>query len=84
MWEDDPDVDSAFVAPPYSFTSDESDSISRIMADVNTYCDEMILKFITGGEPLDNFDAYVKNVQDMKIDEVQKIHQTAYERFMGQ
>ncbi|WP_079912774.1 ABC transporter substrate-binding protein [Paenibacillus sp. 32352] len=62
-------------------TQDESSKFASIMTDINTYKDEMLLKFIMGVEPITNFDQYVKKIQSMGIDDATKIQQTALERF---
>ena len=46
--------------PPVTPTSEESKEYSIIMNEINTYRDEMVLKFIFGTESLDNFDTYVR------------------------
>ncbi|WP_314589094.1 extracellular solute-binding protein [Paenibacillus terrigena] len=62
-------------------TNDESSQFASLMTDINTYKDEMFLKFIMGAEPLDNFDKYVKKIQTMGIEDALKIQQAALERF---
>jgi putative aldouronate transport system substrate-binding protein len=62
-------------------TQDESSKFASIMTDINTYKDEMLLKFIMGVEPIDNFDQYVKKIQSMGIDNAIQIQQAALERF---
>ena len=64
-------------------TADEQEKDARIIADVKTYTDEMILKFITGKEPISNFDSFVQQVKSLKIDESLAIRQAAYERYMA-
>ncbi|MFB5680172.1 hypothetical protein ACE3NQ_04455 [Paenibacillus terreus] len=51
------------------------------MTDVNTFKDEMILKFIMGTEPLDNFDNYVEMLKGLGIEEAIQIQQAALERY---
>jgi putative aldouronate transport system substrate-binding protein len=80
-YADDPDVDSSMQLPPVRLTADETDKRSKIMTDVNTYSDEMVLKFIIGAEPLSNFDNYVAQLKKLGIDDAVKITQTAYDRF---
>jgi putative aldouronate transport system substrate-binding protein len=60
----------------------DAQRLSSIMADVNTYVNEMFLKFIMGQEPLANFNTYVQNVRRMGIDDAIAIHNAAYSRFM--
>lgn len=60
-----------------SFNS-EDDAVRReAMTDIETYVDEMVMKFITGRESLDNWDTYVAKVQQMGIDKVLDIYQNA-------
>lgn len=67
--------------PLVSPTQDESSKFASIVTDIQTYQDEMLLKFIMGVEPISNFDQYVKKIQSMGIDEAVKIQQGALERF---
>ena len=69
------------ILPPISLLTDESSKVADIMNKVNTYTDEMLNKFIMGIVPLSEFDDYVKNIQDMGIEEALVIEQTAYERY---
>ncbi|MFC5452717.1 type 2 periplasmic-binding domain-containing protein [Paenibacillus aestuarii] len=62
-------------------TKDESSKFASIMTDIQTYRDEMLLKFIMGVEPIDNFDKYVKKIQSMGIDDALNIQQAALARF---
>ena len=60
-----------------SFSS-EDDAVRReAMTDIETYVDEMVMKFITGRESLDNWDTYVAKVEQMGINEVLDIYQNA-------
>lgn len=70
-----------YVLPPLNLTPEEDSKYSAVMSDVDTYKDEMILKFITGKEPLSKFDSYVEQIKKMGIEDVIKIEQAALERF---
>lgn len=61
--------------------SEESSRYASIMNDINTFKDEMYLKFIMGQEPLDNFDKYVKTIEGMGLQEAIGIQQNALERY---
>ena len=50
---------------------------------MGTYIAEMQYKFITGEEPLTNYDAYMEQLQKMGIEELIKLYQEAYDRFMA-
>lgn len=54
---------------------------TRIMNEVNTYVSEMTLKFITGVESLEQFDAYVEQCKKYGIDTVTASNQAALERY---
>lgn len=72
---------AAHTMPPITPTSDESKEFSTIMNEINTYRDEMTLKFIFGTESLDNFDAYVKNIENMGLARALEIQNAALDRY---
>jgi putative aldouronate transport system substrate-binding protein len=67
--------------PPVTPTSDESREFGRIMSEVTTYADEMMIKFILGTEPLSNWDSYVNTIKKMGIDRAIEIQNAALARF---
>jgi putative aldouronate transport system substrate-binding protein len=67
--------------PPTTLTANESELFSKIMSDVNTYTDEMMVKFIIGAEPIDNFDQYVKTIKAFGIDTAIAFQQRALDRY---
>ncbi len=71
----------AHVLPPITPTSDESKEFSTIMNEINTYRDEMTLKFIFGTEPIENFDQYVKNIEGMGLARALEIQNAALDRY---
>ena len=70
-----------------SFTQEETDQISMLSTDMATVIDEAFVKFITGeGRDIDNdedWNAYVKQVTDLGLDDLTKVYQAAYDRFYG-
>ncbi|RAV06431.1 ABC transporter substrate-binding protein [Paenibacillus sp. YN15] len=62
-------------------TPDEGQELSSIMAEINTYRQEMFLKFIMGGESLNNFDKYIQQLKNMKVERAISIKQAALERY---
>lgn len=71
-----------YIMPPVALTTEENQKYSGIMSEVNTYKDEMILKFIMGVEPMSKYDEYVSRIKKMNIDEAVKIQQAAYDRYL--
>ncbi|MCL2833186.1 MAG: extracellular solute-binding protein [Treponema sp.] len=69
--------------PSYSLPAADTRRVNSIMADVTTYVNEMMLKFIMGQEPLSNWDAYVQNIKKMGIDEAIALNNTAYAAFLS-
>jgi putative aldouronate transport system substrate-binding protein len=67
--------------PRVTPTSAEASELSAIMAEVNTYQSEMFLKFIMGAEPLTNYDKYVAQLKNLKIERAIAIKQSALERY---
>ncbi|MCL2318560.1 MAG: hypothetical protein FWC45_00625, partial [Treponema sp.] len=63
------------------FTDAENKQIRTTMADIQTYVDETVNRFIMGKEPLANFDSFVAKVKSMGIDDVLKIYNSAYAKW---
>ena len=62
-----------------------STDAQKAVADIEnmgTYISEMQYKFITGIEPLTNYDSYMEQLQKMGIEELIKLYQDAYDSFM--
>ncbi|MDR1532674.1 MAG: extracellular solute-binding protein [Clostridiales bacterium] len=62
-------------------TEDEQGIIGQYQSDIDTYRDEMVVKFIIGTESLDNFEQYVNNIESFGLAEVLKIRQNQWERY---
>ena len=62
-------------------TSEQTEDFSMYYTDANTYVSEMIIKFIEGKEPLENFDSYVSTARAMGMDQAIQIYQDAYDAF---
>lgn len=67
--------------PMTTYTSDESKKAAKITNEINTYVEEMWLKFIMGVEPLDRFDQYVQEINSMGLNELIGYNQAAIERY---
>jgi len=64
-------------------TSEENAERADLMAQVDTYAKEMMIKFIMGAESLDNFDEYVKSVEEYGLARAIEITQGALNRLFG-
>lgn len=67
--------------PPVTPSPSESRRFSSLMGTLNTYIDEMTVKFITGREPLANWDKYVTTLKQMNVDEAIDLRQKALDRY---
>ena len=67
--------------PPVSYTSNESSTLARVMADVETYVQQMSFKFILGTEPLSNWNTFTATINRMGIDQAIKVQQDSVDRY---
>ncbi len=67
--------------PPITPSDEEVSQVAKIMSEVDTYNEEMFMKFIMGAEPVENFDKYVEQLHKLGIDKVIAIYQSALDRY---
>ncbi len=82
---EDPSTVTTFGIPGgASLNADEAETVSAIMADINTYVAEMALKFVTGVEELSesSYAAYVENIKGMDLQGAMDAQQAAYDRYL--
>lgn len=82
--EDPSTVTTSGIPGGASLNVEEADTVSSIMADINTYVAEMALKFVTGVEELneDTYADYVANIEGMDLQGALDAQQSAYERYL--
>jgi len=61
-------------------TAEESEKLTILQTDIKTYVDQMTAKWLLNGGIEDEWDAYVKKLQEMGIDEMMKIYNNVYSR----
>lgn len=67
--------------PPTTPTVDESKEQAQILGEITAIRDEWTLKFIRGDVGFDQWDAYVKTIEDLGIARVLEIQNAALERY---
>ena len=67
--------------PPLTPTQDESKRFATTMSDINTRYDEVFTKVWSGKTPLDEWDAFVKALPGMGINDAIKIQQNTLDRY---
>ncbi|MNL63964.1 hypothetical protein D3C87_1881360 [compost metagenome] len=60
---------------------EESKEMAKLKTAIDSYKEEMFVKFVMGKEPLEKFDDYVKQMKDMGVDKMVKIYQDALDRY---
>lgn len=82
-WAGETYYDHDYVLPALTFSEEDLATRTEIMADIETYVNEMTLKFITGQESLDNFDAFTQEVWNSGLQDVIDIEEKAYAAYMN-
>ena len=69
--------------PVVTPTPDESEDLAAIMSEIDTYADEMFVKFVTGKESLANFEQYRAQLKKMGIEKAIATQQAALNRYLA-
>lgn len=67
--------------PPYSPTPAEAEELAAIVPSLESFKDEMFVKFVMGQEPLANFSSFVAQAKQMKVERALQLYQAAYDRY---
>lgn len=67
--------------PIMHLTEEENQEVADLMTDINLLVEQAEAKFITGTDPLSEYDKYVETLEKMGLKKVEEIYQTAYDRF---
>ena len=76
-------VADKYTMPKLARSTDENARYSDLSAPMDTYISEMAVKFVTGDEDLADFDKFLKKLDEMGLQEILKIQQAAYDRYLG-
>lgn len=69
------------VWPAFTYTEEENKKMTSFGADIEKYVGEARDKFVNGDMSFDEWDNYVKTIEDMNLEEYMEIQQEAYERY---
>lgn len=76
------DNDAAeYKLPRISINADSISEYSSLLSDLQTYRDEMTIKFIRGTESLDNYDKYLETLESMGVSRIREIVQNAVDEY---
>ena len=82
-WKNWLDTDAEkYVLPNLYILDEDKEEYATITNSINTYVNEMYVKFISGVEPIDNFDKYIANLKKMGIDKVIAMKERAYQNYL--
>ncbi len=72
------------IVPTLTLTSEENNTYSKAMADVETYMQEMTNNFIMGTASIEEeWDTYVQTMKDMGAEDAIAAYQAAYDRYLS-
>ena len=74
--------DLAPYPPPVWNNKEESGRLTTLNADIDTYRQEMVAKFVAGQEPLTKWDEYVAQMKKLGTEEVEQIINQGYQRYL--
>ena len=74
-----------FYPSAISLTTDESGAITTMVADITTYSQETLLKFMTGATELndENWEAYIEQLYAYGLQDCIDVYQNAYDEYMA-
>lgn len=70
-------------APPVlSFSEEELATIETIGINIQTHATEQISKFLLGERSMDEWDAFITEIENLGLDELTKVHESSYGRVL--
>lgn len=77
----DTQTDGAYSLPRYvTLDAEAQEEYISMATELETYAEGMILKFVIGDEPLDNYDAFLEQCKSMGLDRMTELYQEAYDK----
>jgi len=70
-----------WVMPAVTKSTEESETYTAVYGDIQTYADEMILRFITGEVPMTEWDGFVAEIEAMDVQTAIDAYQSALNRY---
>lgn len=76
-------VDTSGILPTLSFTSEEKEQITEALAQLETYADTQMNNVVIGELSIEEWPKVVEKFHEMGIDEILKVYNTAYQRYLS-
>lgn len=85
--ENDRTYEEPFIRDPFPevySTTDEASVVSMYLTDIETYVQERAISFICSYADIDTeFDAYIETLKSMQVEELLKVRQAQYDRYVN-
>ena len=81
LWSTHAENAKQYQLPNLEYGIEEGEERANLHLEINNYAEEMIMRFIMGDEPLENFEKYQKTLKKMGIEKLLKIQQDAYDQY---
>ncbi len=72
---------TSFQLPYLNYTLEESEQYSTILNELLSYVNGISIKFFTGVEPFENYDAYLARLDKLGLKKILEIQEAAYARY---
>ncbi len=82
IWDSNNDYSYSFPSG-VTLNAEEKEIYADYYGDIESYVQEMTVKFIMGLESIDQYDNFVQVLKDQGIEEVMSAYQAAYDRYMS-
>lgn len=81
LWSENAVNAKKYQLPKLEYSIEEGEERANLHMEINSYAEEMIMRFIMGDEPLSNFEKYQKTLKKMGMDRLLEIQQKAYDQY---
>ncbi len=71
-----------YVLPTVQYTKEQQAAISAKWGDIDSYCQEIILKYVIGSADISEWDSFVEAIKGMGIEQVITAKQEAYDSYL--
>ena len=75
--------DTSKIVPNLFLPPDRTQEAAGINAEVKTYMEEMMNKFIMGKEPIENFDKFIATLKNLKVEKMVEYYNDAYKIWLN-
>lgn len=82
IWDDVNDS-TAVIPAAVVLNTEEKEIYGDLYSEIESYVDEMTVRFIMGLEPIENYDAFVEQLKALGVEEAIGAYQSAFDRYMA-